>query len=54
MCSLHVLFHSVLITNLKVGEGNYYPHVTDEELGLRRLYTLPKNKQVVVKPGLKL
>ena len=39
---------------MKVSEGNYYPCVTGEELGLRRLHTLPKNKQVVVKPGLKL
>lgn len=44
VCSLHALFRSVLTTDLKVGEGNYYLYVIDEELGLRRLYTLPKNK----------
>lgn len=27
------MHYLVLTANLKVGEGNYYPYVTDEELG---------------------
>lgn len=45
--------HSVLTTNLKVGKYSYYPYVTDEEIGdLRRLSTLPRNRQVMIKQGL--
>lgn len=45
VCSLHALFHSILTTNLKRGEYSYYPYVTDEELGLRRLLcTLSENR----------